>query len=231
MNGNVRQAIETIDSFGFSNNYGLVPGGPSQTSYSVNPAIQNRTQGASTFQITISAARTGTGSGNTYDPIYLFGGDAYTNASVGYNAVSPAAKVTSAGTANGKNTIRFRYDAVAGEAANSTLYTVTLSTSGEYPFILSSLSGNNKMTVVGMQMRISDASETEQLTNPMATFFLDEFGKATSNDLTTPQDLYQQQTDGIFLPHTFEISGRRGLITNVQNVDGFSVSYYFWVQK
>lgn len=199
--------------------------GKGATNYSVNSAIAAKTQGTSTFQVQISCAKTGTGSGNTYNPIFLFGGEAFSNASKGYLAVRNANQVTALTVANNKNVITFKYST---DANNYSVYTVTLVTDGEYPFIMNSLSGVNKMDVVGTQIEISDVAQTAQLKQSIQTFFLDEFGKSTTNDLTTPKDLYQQQNDGIFLPHKFEISGKRGIITNVLEIEAFSVTYYMY---
>lgn len=209
---------------GRRNNLPMRPG-QAKTNYSVNPAIANKTQGTSTFQVQVSCVKTGTGSGNTYNPIFLFGGEAFSNASKGYLAVRNANQVTALTVANNKNVITFKYST---DNDNYSVYTVTLITDGEYPFILNSLSGVNKMDVVGTQIEISDVAQTSQLKQSIQTFFLDEFGKSTTNDLTTPKDLYQQQDDGIFLPHKFEISGKRGIITNVLEVNGFSVTYYMY---
>ncbi len=221
------------ENYGYDNEYGLdprrknLPGnrGKNATNYSVNPAIAAKTYGTSTFQVSISCAVTGTGSGNTYNPIFLFGGEAFSNTSKGYLAVKNANQVTALAVTNNKNVITFKYSTDNG---NYSTYTVTLVTDGEYPFIMNSLSGVNKMDVVGTQVEISDVAQAAQLKLGIQTFFLDEFGKATSNDLTTPKDLYQQAQDGLFLPHKFEISGKRGIITNVLEVNGFSVTYFMY---
>jgi hypothetical protein len=197
------------------------------TNYSVNPAIQNKTYGTDTFRVSITVNKTGTGSGNTYNPVFLFGGNAFTNASKGYTAVQNAGQVTSLVFANGKNAINFRY---ATDGANYTDYTVSLTTEGEYPFVINSLS-NRKYMVQGFQSQISDVSELSQLDLPMSSFYLNEFGKADTNDLTTPIDLYQQRDNGIFYPHQFPISGIEGLVTNILDVDNFVVNYYFFCNK
>lgn len=221
------------ENYGYDNEYGLDPRrrhlpakrGKEATNYSVNPAIAAKTQGTSTFQISVSCVKTGTGSGNTYNPIFLFGGEAFSNSSKGYLAVKNSGQVTALAVTNNKNVITFKYST---DVNNFSVYTVTLVTDGEYPFILNSLSGVNKMDIVGTQIEISDVAQSAQLKLGIQTFFLDEFGKSTTNDLTTPKDLYQQQNDGIFLPHKFEISGKRGIITNVLEVEGFSVTYYMY---
>lgn len=196
------------------------------TQYSGNPEIQKKTNGQSTFMVTIECNKTGTGGAETQYPIWLFGGDAFSNASTGYLAVQNSNQVTSLTTRNGKNVIKIAY----GSGGNTTEYYISLGTSGEYPFILNSLTGNRKMTVNAIQMEISDTAEISQLTNEMKTFFLNEFGKADSNDLTTPTDLYQQQNNGIFIPHRFEISGRDGLQLSMNNSDGLITKMYFYAQ-
>jgi hypothetical protein len=84
------------------------------------------------------------------------------------------------------------------------------------------------MKVNGIQSEISDVLQQSQLSSEISTFYFDEFGKAQTDDLTTPKDLYQQQSNGIFMPHEFEISGKRGLLTNVLDVNNFVVKYYFY---
>lgn len=230
--GPVNELISRLDAnaggYGYSQDgFGLVPGG-NPTNYSVNPAIAAKTAGKNTMQVTISAARTGGGSGSVSDPIFLFGSNAFTNASVGYTAVQNSNQITAVGTSGGKNVVTFKY-LNGGDPAKYTTYTVTLTTAGEYPYVLNSFSGGNKMRVYGMQIQISDAAQAAQLQAGLKTFYLDQFGKSTQDDLTTPTDLYQQATNGVFIPHEFEISGSRGLVANILNVDGFSVSYYMYV--
>lgn len=203
------------------------PGG-SPTGYSVNPAISAKTNGTSTFMITVSVAQTGGGSTNTFNPVFMFGGEAFSNSTNGYTAVKNASQITGLAFTNGKNVITFKYLNPA-DPTKFSVYTVSLATDGEYPFILNSLTGKNAMQVVGIQTEISDVTKTSQLKQGMQTFELDEFGKSTTNDLTTPKDLYQQQSDGIFLPHSFPISGKKGFLNNVLDIDGFSVTYYFYV--
>lgn len=202
---------------------------PNLTNYSINPKISHNTRNCSTFMVTISVARTGTGSGNTFDPVFLFGSDAYQGMDTPYASVERAGQVVTLDFVNGKNVVIFTYTASAG---NSTAYTVSLGTKGEYPFILNSLAGNSgnaKMNVKGVQIEISDVDQSAQLTNEMSTFELDEYGAASTNDLTTPMDLYQNLTNGVYIPHEFELSGRKGLVLDVQNVNGFVVKYYFYV--
>lgn len=232
---NLEEAINNLDlvgNFGFSQNFGAADQLPAMrksqaTNYTVNPAIKNATQGTSTLQISITVAKTGTGSGNSANPVYLFGGDALTNTSKGYTAVSVnnPVQTTSFGFTNNKNTLVFRY----GTDTNNATYTVSLSTDGEYPFALNSLSGKKFYNVKGIQMDVANAAHVAQLSNAIKTFELNEFGKATTNDLTTPKDLYQQQTNGIFIPHVFPISGRKGIILNVNETDTMVLNLYTYV--
>lgn len=252
----VKRTIANLDknigNYGFSNNYGLssaqfnqmVQDGVINTNtltqnnlgnqnndvlvnpnYTVNKGIAERTKGTSTFMVTINAVRTGTGSGNGTDIIQLFGSEAYTNAATPYNVVGRNSQTVANVLYSNKNAVRFTY----GGGGNTTAYNVSLGTAGEYPFILNSLSGKNRKRVVGIQIEISDAAQISQLSNGIQTFELDEFGKSTINDLTTPRDLYQQVDTGIFIPHDFFISGREGIQMNVNNVDAFQVKMYFYV--
>lgn len=197
---------------------------PQATQYSGNPEIQKKTNGKSTFMVTVECVKTGTGGGSSQYPVWLFGGDAFSNASVGYLAVQNSSQVTSLTTRNGKNVIKIQY----GSGGNTTDFYISLGTSGEYPFILNSLTGNRKFRVEAIQMEISDTAEIDQLTNEMKTFFLNEFGKADSNDLTTPTDLYQQQNNGIFIPHSFDISGRDGLQLSLNEANGLVTKLYMY---
>lgn len=205
----------------------IAPKNPMASSTSGNPMIQAKTFGKSTFMVNITVAKTGTGSGNTENPIWLFGANAFNNCSVPYSAVavaSPRQAVTTA-FVNGKNVIVFTYTASVG---NYSTYTISLGTTGEYPFILNSQVGKKGLFVSGVQMEISDTAYISQLTNEINTFYLNEYGKAVTNDLTTPTDLYQQLTNGIFLPHEFKISGDDGMQINVLEVNGFVVKLYFY---
>lgn len=198
--------------------------GNQMPNYTISPSIANKTNGKSTFMVKVSVVRAGTGSGNTFDPIFLFGGQSFNNSATPYLQVSNSGQVVTFAKSNGKNCVIFTY----GAGANTTAYTVTLATAGEYPFILNSLTGINKMQVSGIQTDISDVSRQSQLTANVATFEFDEFGKAETNDLTTPRDLYQQSDSGIFIPHQFEISGSKGFRADILNIDGFSVNFYFF---
>lgn len=242
-----RKFVNDIEKYGYSQDqFGLTPGvdiamgtrlsaasagGSRQPSNSISPEIRQKTVGCSTLRITTSVVVNGTGSGNSANPIFFFGGDAFTNASRGYNAVTANAQLTTALTvANGKNVITFKYANTDTPGTNYTTYTVTLGTAGEYPFVLSSYTGDKGAFVNGLQMNISDASETTQLSSPMQTFFLNEFGKASSNDLSTPPDLYQQADDGIWLPHEFPISGRQGFMVDILDVNAFRVDLYLFIK-
>jgi hypothetical protein len=199
----------------------------SNTNYSINPSIQALTAGASTSQLTISCAVGGTGSGNSFNPVFLFGSDAFTNASKGYTSVqltSPA-QITATGFTNSKNVITFKY----GGDTNFATYTVSQSTKGEYPFWLNSLTGNKTQRVRGMQISLSDAADVAQLANTLQTFELDQFGRAVTNDLTQPKDLYQQQTNGIWITSAFEISGRKGFLINVNENAGLQLDIFMYV--
>jgi len=235
MNENLRRTLEGIENFGFSQNYGLaeIPnaarmGRPNPVNYSINPALNASTMGTSTVQLTVSVTKTGTGSGNDYNPVFLFGSDAITNANKGYTAVQVNNPVQATATAftNGKNVITFTYTESVGNAA---AYTVSQSTDGEYPFFLNSLSGTKTMKVKSMQISVADAADVAQLTNSIQTFELDEFGKSTTNDLTVPIDLYQQQTNGRIYPAPFDISGRKGLKLNVNETNNMVLNIYMYV--
>lgn len=235
MNENLRRTLEGLENFGFSQNYGLaeIPNAsrmakPNPTSYSVNPIVSETTVGTSTVQLTVSVVKTGTGSGNAYNPVFLFGSDAITNANKGYTAVQVNNPVQATATAftNGKNVITFTYTESVGNAA---AYTVSQSTDGEYPFFLNSLSGTKTMKVKGMQISVADAADVAQLTNSIQTFELDEFGKAMTNDLTVPIDLYQQQTNGRWYPTQFDISGRKGLKLNVNQTNNMILNIFMYV--
>jgi hypothetical protein len=246
MNPNLQNILNGIDNFGFSEDFGMaspqdiarmqakgisqLPAGLSKTNYTINPAIQQITQGKSTFQLTIKCDVTGTGSGNDFNPVFLFGGDAYTNTSRGYSAVQVTNPVqqTAAGFTNNKNVITFKY---AATVDNYSTYTVSLSTDGEYPFILSSLSGKKSFMLEAFQMTLSDAADVAQLNNSIQTFELDEFGKSTSNDLTTPKDLYQQQTNGLWITNPVEVSGRKGIKLNVNETNNLQLNLFCYVGK
>lgn len=193
--------------------------------YSINPAIANRTRNKSTFMVTIDVDVTGTGSGNTFDPVFLFGGSSLNNSDTPYLQVQSAGQEITFGTVNGKNVVIFKYQASVG---NYTTYTVSLGTQGEYPFILNNLSGENEMRVNAIQTQISDVTKQSQLSSEIYTFEFDSFGKAVTNDLTTPIDLYQQSDSGVFMPHEFNISNKKGMVLDVLNVDGFQVKLYFY---
>jgi hypothetical protein len=229
----VERAIAEIDqsvgNYGYSESYGMLPGqmaAKSAVNYSINPEIARATAGTSIVQVKISCVKNGTGSGNTENPVFLFGGDAFTNTSRGYNAVQVVGSTltTALTVSNGKNVVTFRH----GDGTNNATYTVTLGTAGDYPFMLNSRS---RFESHGMQIDLSDSTNVSQLTTAIKTFFLDEFGKAETNDLTTPKDLYQQATNGLFVKAQFKISPREGLIVNVLEVNNFTVSYYLYLRK
>ena len=241
----VKETIMLLDqnaaNFGFSNDQGysqdfglanrkkmeMMKNSP--TNYSVNPAIQNQTRGSSTFKVNVTVKQTAGGAVDTELPIFLFGGKAFTNAKSGYTAVSKNNQITSLGFVNGKNVLIFKYVDPA-DSTKFTEYFVTLGTDGEYPYVLNSVA-DRPLMVNGVQIEISDVSKQQQLTRSISKFFIDEFGKSSTNDLTTPKDLYQQASNGIFLPHKFKISGDDGIVTNVLNVDAFSVDYFFFAER
>ena len=236
MDTNIKQVLRDIENYGYSENYGLNDGGAQQslpsiaTNYTVNPAIQRQTAGCSTSQITITVAKTGTGSGNTKNPVFLFGGDAYSNASKGYTAVqinSPNQETANAYT-NGKNVITFKYVASAG--VNESLYTVSQSTAGEYPFWLNQLTGDKTNIVMATQLTLDNAADVAQLNNTVKQFTLDQFGKADTNDLTQPKDLYQQQTNGLWWTNPFEISGKKGIIIQVNETNAMVLNLFMYVK-
>lgn len=206
-------------------NMGGVP-----TNYSINPAIAAATAGASTFQLSITCTQATGGAVGAYFPIFLFGSSAYTNCNKGYTSVQNAGQVTGTSFTNGKNCITFTYADPANPTHTST-YTVSLTTQGEYPLALNSLSGRNSYTVRGIQMYVSDVAQTAQLNLAQQTFTVNQFGTVLVNDLTTPPDLYQQSDKGVYIPHEFPISDREGFTTNVLNVANFTVSYYFYVTR
>lgn len=197
--------------------------------YTINKSIQTATAGADTFMITIDVNKVGNGSGNTKNPVWLFGGDAYKNTARPYATVLNAGQIASVSFVDTKNVIIFKYENAVNPETNYSEYTISLGTSGEYPFILNSLSGENMLKVLAMQLEISDVNLLNQLTAGMNTFKLDEFGKATTNDLTTPKDLYQQQSNGLYIPHKYPISGKEGLQLQVLESDGLNVKYYFYI--
>lgn len=202
----------------------VYPANPVNTQYSANPMIQAKTKGQSTFMIKITVAKTGTGSGNTENPVWLFGANAYNNCSRPYNVVANAGQAVTTEVVNGKNVIKFTY----GSGGNTSTYTVSLGTTGEYPFVLNSQVGKKGLYCTGIQMEISDNTYASQLTNEINTFYVNEFGKAVTNDLTTPTDLYQYATNGVFLPHEFVISADNGIQLSVLEQNGFEVKLYFY---
>lgn len=260
MSDKLRNIIAGIDSFGYSENYGMTEFSPSgqgaanrlgglggliinapqkqipamnnsiATNYTVNSAIQNLTAGCSTSQLTITVDKVGTGSGNTYNPVFLFGQDAFSNTSRGYTAVQVTAPVqaTSLSFTNNKNVVVFSYVALAD--TNYTTYTVSQSTDGEYPFWLNSLTGDKSNIINAMQLTLADAADEAQLQNTIQTFALDQFGKSTTNDLTQPKDLYQQQTNGLWITNPFEVSGKKGVKINVNETDGMILNLFMYVK-
>jgi hypothetical protein len=244
MNQALQEVLNGLDNYGFSANYGLAKTGfdrvmpanmpmpanmarPNPTNYSVNPVVSQTTVGTSSVQLSITVAKTLTGSGNSFNPVFLFGSDAITNSSRGYTVVKVNSPVqqTAFAFANNKNVVRFTY----GDVTNFSTYTVSQSTDGEYPFFLNSLSGTKTMKVKGMQVSVANAADVAQLTNSIQTFEVDEFGKSMTNDLTVPIDLYQQQTNGRWYPAQFEISGRKGLQLNVNEVNALELNLFLYV--
>jgi hypothetical protein len=251
MSNIVKRTIKGMDdyagNFGFSQNYGLAAltedtslpvsvrqaaaaelGRPISTILSANPAIDKRTYGKSTFMVKITCAVTGTGSGNTENPIFLFAGNAFNNCARPYNSVLANGQTVTTGYHNGKNVLLFRYTASVGNYAE---YTVTLGTKGDYPFLLNSQSGKAGLWNTGIQIEINDATFDTQLSNEMVAFSLDEFGKAITNDLTTPKDLYQYSTKGVFIPHQFKISGDDGIYFDVLEEPTLETKLYFYATK
>jgi hypothetical protein len=239
MNQVLEAVLNGLDHYGFSANYGLAPAGvdraiaarmakPNPTNYSVNPVVSQTTVGTSSVQLTITVVKNGTGSGNNFNPVFLFGSDAITNAAKGYTVVKVNSPVQATSTAfsNNKNVVVFTYTESVG---NSAVYTVSQSTDGEYPFFLNSLSGTKTMKVKGMQVSVANAADVAQLTNSIQTFEVDEFGKSTTNDLTVPIDLYQQQTNGRWYPAQFDISGRKGLQLNVNQTNAMELNLFLYV--
>lgn len=204
----------------------LAPIGANKTNYSINKAIASAE--GSTFMVNVKCAKTGTGSGNTKNPVFLFGSDAWAGMSKPYSSVQNAGQVVSTSFVDGKNVIIFKY---ATDADNYTTYTVTLTTKGDYIFILNKLTGGkSKFEVQGLQINVSDVDYASALTKGLQKFWLDAFGAADSNDLLTPQDLYQQQTNGVYIPHKYPISGSDGLIFQAQEVNNLEWDFYFTVQ-
>lgn len=236
MSDKLDKILKNIDSFGYSSeNFGLTesPAGlPSPTNYTINPAIQRLTQDCSTAQLTITVAKASTGSTNTYNPVFLFGSDAYTNTSQGYTAVQVAspAQYTAAGFSNSKNTIVFTYKDPSDPTVKYSTYTVSQSTDGEYPFWLNQLTGDKSNVINAMQITVADAAHVAQLNNAIQTFELNQFGKSTSNDLTQPKDLYQQQTNGIWYTNPFEVSGKKGIKLNVNETNGMVLNLFMYVK-
>jgi len=235
----LQKVLNGIDSYGYSGNYGLADGAnlpannPSiNTNYTINPAIQRMTAGCSTAQLTITVAKTSTGSGNTFNPVFLFGSDAFSNAAQGYTAVQLASPIqyTSTGFTNSKNVIVFTYKDPSDPTAKYSTYTVSQSTDGEYPFWLNQLTGNKTNMVNAMQLTVADANDVAQLNNAIQTFELDQFGKATTNDLTQPKDLYQQQTNVIWYTNPFAISGRKGIKLNVNETNAMVLNLFMYVK-
>jgi hypothetical protein len=255
MNDDLRAIIQGIDSFGFDgNSFGLAEGAPRlgaagslaqrlsapnqtnmtppsiATNYTVNSAIQQLTAGCSTSQLTITVTKTGAGSGNTYNPVFLFGSDAFSNTSKGYTAVTVNSPVqaTSLAFTNNKNVVVFTYAADPGVAQS--VYKVSQTTDGEYPFWLNSLTGDKSNIVNAMQLTLGDAADEAQLQNTIQTFELNQFGKSISNDLTQPKDLYQQQTNGLWITNPFEISGRKGIKINVNETNNMVLNLFMYVK-
>lgn len=234
MSDKLQRMISDIDNYGYSagnENYGLADNSrPAvSTNYTTNPEIQKLTTGCSTAQLTITVAKTGTGSGNTYNPVFLFGGDAFTSASKGYTVVQVNTPVQTTATAytNNKNVITFTY---ATDGSNNTKYTVSQSTAGEYPFWLNQMTGGCKSTVAAMQLFVGDATHVSQLNNAIKTFSLDQYGKATSDDLTSPKDLYQYNTNGIWYTSPYDISSKKGLVLNVNETDAMVLNLFMYVR-
>ncbi|MCX7928985.1 MAG: hypothetical protein N2558_04900 [Patescibacteria group bacterium] len=245
----VKQTIENLDAeastYGYSaEEHGLTlrlpqirksiqPTQPTATNYSSNPSIAAVGKGASTFMVKVSVKKIGTGSGNTSNPVFLFGPNAILGIgagygldnTVGYLSVMNANQKTRFGVDNGKNVLKFIY----GDDTNNHTYTVTLGTAGEYPFFLGTLT-KSQYNVVGIQIEISDENQVTQLTSSIQHFKLNAFGKSETNDLTTPRDLYQQQRGGVFIPHNFLIGPNMGIIADVLAIDNFEVKYYFFVK-
>jgi len=85
-----------ITPFGTSqvDNYpNIVPILPNKTNYSINPLIANAGAGNNSFMVNIVCTKTGTGSGNTKNPIFLFGSDAFSNMSKAYSSVLNAGQI------------------------------------------------------------------------------------------------------------------------------------------
>jgi len=198
------------------------------TNYSVNPVIASMTKGKSTFMVKIGVNKVGNGSGNTENPVFLFAANAFNNCARPYSSVLNVNQSVSLAYTNNKNVLVFRYANATDGSTNYTDYTVTLGTKGDYPFLLNSQVGKAGLWNTGVQLEINDVDQIAQLTNEISSFFLNEFGKAEGNDLTTPTDLYQQQNNGIFIPHEFKISGDDGVYLNVLEVDNFEVKMYFY---
>ncbi|RME14241.1 MAG: hypothetical protein D6799_07285 [Bacteroidetes bacterium] len=203
-----------------------------QTNYSINPRVAAVGSGASTFKVDVLVKKMGIGSRNSSNPVFLFGPNAILGIgagagldnTVGYLSVKNAGQRTRFGVVNGKNVLTIFY----GDDINNHTYIITLGTEGEYPFFLGTLT-KSSFKVKGVQIEISDSTQTAQLSQALVHFELNAFGKSQTNDLTTPRDLYQQQPGGVFIPHQFEIGPNKGLITNVLAIDGFTVSYYFYI--
>lgn len=236
MNEDLRKVMAGIDNFGFSESFGLAESAENKalaTNVTANKQLQKLTEGCSTAQLTVSVAKTGTGSGNTYNPVFLFGGDAFTSASKGYTVVqlNNPVQVTASAFSNSKNVITFTYADPADTAAKKSVYTVSQSTAGEYPFWLNQLTGGCKSVVNAMQLFVADAAHVAQLNNAIKTFELDQYGKAQTNDLTAPKDLYQYNTNGIWYANPFEISSKRGIVLNVNETDGMVLNLFMYVKN
>lgn len=202
----------------------MTPSNPQPVVNSANPFINARTYGTSTFTISITNTVAGTGSGNTANPVWLFGANAYNNTSRPYNVVQNAGQTISVAVVNNKNVIRFVY----GAGGNTSTYTVSLKSEGEYPYVLNSQVGKRGLLVTGVQFEVADAADAAQLSEGLKTFYVNEFGKSTTNDLTTPRDLYQYNSNGVFIPHKFVIDGDNGLQLSVIESDGLILTAYFY---
>lgn len=232
---------------GFDENFGLTPmekkmvmanrrasnnlpvAGKNNVMISANPAIQNRTNGQSTFQVNVKVKKTNRGAPDSDYPVFLFGGKAFTNAFKSYTAVDNQGQSGSIAFLNGKNVIVLKYiDPI--ENTNFTEFIISLSTAGEYPYVLNSLA-DRALMVKGVQLQVVDPANVAQLDLGISKFSIDEFGKSTTNDLTTPTDLYQLSTKGVFIPHQFKISGDEGIINRVLNIDRHEVNYFFYATK
>lgn len=235
----LNELIEKIDreggmsNYGYSgNNYGLASApAVSPTNNTANAALQALTVGCSTVQLTVTVAKASTGSTNTVNPVFLFGGDAYSNTAQGYTAVAVASPVqyTSNAFTNSKNTVVFTYKDPADPTVKYSTYTVSQSTAGEYPFWLNSMQGKKGNMVKAMQLTVADSAHISQLNNAVSTFRLDQYGKSTTNDLTQPKDLYQFNDNGIWYTNPFPITGRDGLKLLVNETNGMVLNLFMYV--